>query len=127
MSLVAEEPIAPVIERHSELPGAGLKFEAVSLRCEAEVAPSHDHGRRSRVVARADLAAIAAGRRINAMIEREQQAVHKLLLSVHAKTGEDLFANIRAPVAVRVFQIPDVRSRGHIHAALPRLNPAGPQ
>ena len=61
------------------------------------------------------------------MVEAEDETVHHPLLILGAEPRVHFFADVRDAVAVGVLEVPDVRGRGDEHAALPRLDAAGPE
>jgi len=60
------------------------------------------------------------------MIETPFEIVHHCLHVEFTKAGKDLTPDVRFMIAVGIFEVPDIRSRGDIHAPFPECQTGRP-
>ena len=77
------------------------------------------------IVRPANLSFAAAIRAVNPVVQAPRQSIHAQLLVAEAEAGEQNTPLIRAAIAVRIAEIPDVRRGRDQHAAAPRQHAIG--
>ncbi len=102
VAVIADEPVAPVVEAMAELAAARDRLEVRPVGPEAEVAAAEGHGLRVGLGQVADLAAIAPARPVDPAVGAPDQAVHEPLHVLGAEAGEELAPDVGHAVAVEV-------------------------
>src|SRR3954469_5440708 len=130
-AVVAAKPIAPVIPSAALLREAGLRLEHASVGIHPEVPPADVNGRAGRIrlltpAATSDGARFAfdnaaeqAVCAVDPVVQAETQAVDASLVIAGCKTGEELFDNISAAIAIRVLRKENIRSGANEGAFAP--------
>ena len=124
---VANEAVAPIVERIAESGATREQLERFVARIETKVLPRERQRLGVELVRATNRAAIARAGGVNAMIQPPFQVVHHRLHVELAKSGEHLAAHVGAPIAVGVLQVPHVGRRRHEDAALPNRHAGRPR
>src|SRR6266568_7649824 len=122
---VADESIAPVIERIAPLAAARDGGKLAGSGIEAEVAAAQIHGRHVGMLEGFDGAAGVGSSAIDAIVQAPVQVVGDLI-SVAVKAGENFLAYVGLAVAIGIFEIEDVRGGNDKDAAVPAGDAGGP-
>ena len=136
IAVVAGKPTATVVERLSILTAAGLRRELQRSRIKREIAAAQVHWRCLGRQRKTDLPTVGSRQPIDPVVPSPAETVkHRLHVQlIHPVRGEidaeprkNLSPQIGPAVAIRVFQIPDVRCRRHEHPTIPAEKPGRPR
>ncbi len=116
---VAEEAVAPLVERVAEPGPARDRLEGQAGRVEAEVAAEDVDPRGPLGGGRAHLAAVARPGAVDPVVGSPLEVVHHGLDVVLAEPGEDPGVDVGLAVAVGVLEVPDVGRGRDEDAPLP--------
>ena len=124
LRVVADELIAPFIERRPELRGAAGGFKFARHGMKAKVCAANQHCRMVRLIGRSDFAIVGVVRGINPVINPQPQ-IRDARFGIHfGKAGVQHFARVRFAIAVVVFHIQNVGRTGDKQTAFPRQKAA---
>ena len=127
-AIVADEAVASVVESQPELSVAGHRFDFQGVGPEPPVAAGGFHRSAFRMFRVVDSGrpANAIGK-INPVVEGERRTVDEMLgrSLLPIESGQHDPPNVRAAIAIGIFQVQDVRGAGDEHPAAPGQNAAG--
>ena len=120
LRVVADELIAPFIERRPELRRAARSFKFACHRMKTKVCAANQHRRMIRLIGRSDLAIVAVVRRVNPVVQAIPQ-IRDARFGIHfGEAGVQDFFRIGFAIAVVVFHPQNVRCAGDKQTAFPR-------
>src|SRR5262249_1238407 len=101
------------------------RFDRTGIRPEAEIATGDGDGLFRRIARFANCPAAAAVGPVNPVVQAPSQPVDAELLVAGVETGQNYLFFVRLPVAIGVFEVPDVLAVGHEDPAVPRQHAVG--
>ena len=112
VAVAADVGPAPVVQAHPVLAAAAGQLERLAARVEEEAVAADRDRLAPRPVGAADVAAVEAGRDVEAIVEAPAERVqHPLAGQVLAEAGEDDPAHVGLAVAVGVLEVEQVGRR----------------
>src|SRR6185503_18278149 len=115
---IADEAVAPVVERAAETRAAGLEFERVRDGIEGEIVAGEGNGFRVRLIDAVERTAVGAAGDVEAVVEAPDGIVEDGLDVELLEAGIDFLADVGDAVAISVLEIPEVGRGGDEDAAL---------